>query len=291
VKPFAKLVAAGVVVAAAAAIYSGLSIPPVAGAQDDPNRVIATDGYFDVIRIDADTYAISEPRYWQRNNSFAIKGQIRTILFDTGSGTRDIRHMANNVTRKPTTAIASHVHYDHIGSIASFDQVAMLDLPVNRERTAANRYSPSLSMSLSPLAKSFMVTEWWKPGEKIDIGDRVLEAVSIPGHSPDSIALIDRQRGYAFVGDLLYPGEVYAFLPGADLGAYLESTTRLLADYPEIQTLLCGHMGITMPREALVALQHTLTEIQAHRLVGARMWWLGGIVKKYPGEGFSILTW
>lgn len=253
--------------------------------------MIATDGYFDVTRIDAETFAISEPQYWQKNNSFVLKGQIRTVLFDTGSGTRDIKHIAGNVTRNPTTAIASHVHYDHIGSIAGFDQVAMVDLPINRERTVDNRYVPSLAMSLYPLARSFMVTEWWKPGEKIDLGGRVIEAVSIPGHSPDSIALVDRERGYAFVGDLIYAGELYAFLPGSDLGAYLESTRRLLEDYPEVKTLYCGHMGTTMPRQALIALEHTLSEIQAQRAIGERVWTLGGLVKRYPGDGFSVVSW
>jgi len=279
-----------VAIAVAAAIVAVLQCPCGAAAQDSVS-VAATDGYFDVSRIDADTWAISEPQYWQKNNSFVIKGQIRTILFDTGSGTRDIRHMAGNVTRKPTTAMPSHVHYDHIGSIGSFDQVAMVDLPVNRERTADNRYTPSLSMSLWPFSSSFMVTEWWKPGEKIDIGGRVLEAVSIPGHSPDSIAVIDRARGYAFVGDFLYAGELYTFLPGADLTAYLESTKRLLADYPEVKLLLCGHGKPTMPREALVALQEALSAILEQRAAPERVWRLGGLIKKYPGQGFSILAW
>ncbi len=276
--------------AAAAAATCVLGCPSPASAQT-PVSISATDGYFDVSRIDADTWAISEPKYWQKNNSFIIKGQVRTILFDAGSGTRDIKHMSDNVTRKPTTVIPSHVHYDHIGSIGSFDEIAMVDLPINREHTVDNRYTPSLAMSLSPLASSFMVTEWWKPGEKIDIGGRVLEAVSIPGHSPDSIALVDRARGYAFVGDFLYAGELYTFLPGADLAAYLESTKRLLGDYPEIRTVLCGHMGTTMPREALVALQQTLTSILEQRAAPERVWWLGGLVKRYPGQSFSILTW
>ncbi|MBI5506640.1 MAG: MBL fold metallo-hydrolase [Deltaproteobacteria bacterium] len=281
---------ATILVTAAAALAVCVLLPPGVAAQQ-PVTISATDGYFDVSRIDADTWAISEPQYWQKNNSFIIKGQVRTILFDTGSGTRDIKHIADNVTRKPTTALPSHVHYDHIGSVASFDEVAMIDLPVNREHTADNRYTPSLAMSLSPAASSFMVTEWWRPGEKIDIGGRVLEAVWIPGHSPDSIAVIDRARGYAFIGDFLYAGELYTFLPGADLAAYLESTKRLLADYPEVKTLLCGHMDTTMPRQALVDLQEALTGVLEQRAPSQRVWWLGGLVRKYPGRSFSILAW
>ncbi|HYC53612.1 MAG TPA: MBL fold metallo-hydrolase, partial [Candidatus Binatia bacterium] len=222
-----------------------------AAAQQEVQALAATDGYFEVRRIDDVTFAISEPQYWQKNIAYVLKGEKRAILFDTGSGKRDIKFIAGNVTRKPMTAVASHLHYDHIGSHASFDHVAMADLPELRERIAENRYHPEISSSLFPMLDSFYVTEWWRPGQVIDIGGRTVEVMHIPGHSPDSIALIDRARGQAFVGDHLYPGELYAFLPGSDLLAYRESTRRLL-EIPEIRTVLCAHMEPQMPRDALV---------------------------------------
>jgi len=263
----------------------------LAPAQQKAEAVVATDGYFEVLRIDDATFAISEPQYWQKNIAYVLKGEKRAILFDSGSGTRDIRFIAGNVTRKPLTAVASHVHYDHIGSHAAFDHVAMADLPELRERIDENRYYPQLASSLLPMLGSFYVTEWWRPGEKIDIGGRVLEVMHIPGHAPDAIALIDRDRGQAFVGDHVYPGELYAFLPGSDLVAYRDSTRKLL-EVPEIRTVLCAHIGAALPRDALVTLEEALTAIIEKRVQGSRVWWLGGLVARYPGgEGFSILAW
>ena len=37
-------------------------------------------------------------------------------------------------------------------------------------------------------------------------------------------------RRQLFLGDFLYPGELYAFLPGASRSAYLATTTRLIGD-------------------------------------------------------------
>lgn len=252
--------------------------------------VIATDGWFDVSRIDPSTYAIHEPRYWQRNVAYVLKGENRSILIDSGSGTRDIAFVADKVTKKPMTVVASHGHYDHIGSHASFASVAMIDLPETREATDAEGwYSPPVAKSLWAFSRSYRVTEWWKPGDTIDLGGRRIEVVHVPGHSTDSIALVDRERGYAFVGDHLYGGPLLANLPGSDLAQYLESTRRLLA-IPEIRVVYGAHEEGRLTRESLVALESALSAILEKRATGRRLWWLGWTTASYPGEGFTILA-
>jgi len=252
--------------------------------------VLATDGWFDVSRIDPVNFAIHEPHYWQRNIAYVLKGEQRAILIDSGSGTRDIAFVADKVTKKPMTVVASHMHYDHIGSHASFQQVAMIDLPETRSATKDNWYSPPLAKSVWPLAHGFRVTEWWKPGDVIDIGGRRIEVVHIPGHSTDSIALVERASGYAWVGDHLYAGTLVANLPGSDLATYLASTRKLLTDYPEIKTVFGAHEDGRMTRDSLVALESALTAILEHRAEGQRLWWLAWMVKRYPFDGFTILA-
>jgi len=269
-------------------IASALALTAASSVLAEP---LASDGYFEVHRIDDVTFSISEPQYWQKNIAYVLKGEKRAILIDSGSGTRDIKHLATNVTRRPMTAVATHVHYDHIGSHASFDHVAMPDLPELRERVEDNRYAPDTLTSLMPMLDDFYVTEWWRPGQQIDLGGRSIEVLHIPGHSPDSIAILDRGRGQAFVGDHIYPGELYAFLPGSDLEAYRDSTRRLLA-IPEIKTFYAGHIEAEVSRDALVVLEEALTAIIEKRVEGSRVWWLGGLVASYPGgENFSILAW
>ncbi|HEY2773456.1 MAG TPA: MBL fold metallo-hydrolase [Candidatus Binatia bacterium] len=269
----------------------GLPLAATAAPAPEPAPgVLATDGYFDVSRIDQNTYAIHEPRYWQQDTMYVIKGESRAILVDTGSGTRDVAFIADKVTKNPMTAVASHVHYDHIGSHGSFHQVAMIDLPETRAATRDNYYSPPLSKSLEPFASGFHVTEWWKPGDVIDLGNRKIEIVHIPGHSSDEIALVDRANRYAFVGDHLYGGTLLANLPGSDLGQYLLSTRKLLNDYPEVQTYFGGHGDGRMPREKMVTLESLLSGILEKRIGGQRQWWLAFVVARYPGDGFSILA-
>jgi hydroxyacylglutathione hydrolase len=49
------------------------------------------DDYFAVEDLGDGTFAIGEPRYYQQNYSYLIVGQARAVLFDSGSGTREVR--------------------------------------------------------------------------------------------------------------------------------------------------------------------------------------------------------
>ena len=60
----------------------------------------------------------------------------------------------------------------------------------------------------------------------IDLGDRVIDVIPIPGHEKSSIALYDRQTGVLLTGDTLYPGRLY--VPAADFATFVESVQRLV---------------------------------------------------------------
>jgi hypothetical protein len=66
--------------------------------------------------------------------------------------------------------------------------------------------------------------EWPEQIGKIDLGDRVIDAIAIPGHSALSVALYDRRTAILLAGDTLYPGRLYV----ADFPAYAASVERLV---------------------------------------------------------------
>jgi glyoxylase-like metal-dependent hydrolase (beta-lactamase superfamily II) len=64
-------------------------------------------------------------------------------------------------------------------------------------------------------------------GDRIDLGGRVLEVLHTPGHSPDSICLLDERNGLLFGGDTINTGPIYAHTGDADVPAFARSTRRL----------------------------------------------------------------
>ena len=75
----------------------------------------------------------------------------------------------------------------------------------------------------------------------MDLGDRVLRVLYTPGHTNDSISLLDTSSGAVFVGDFIYPGPLYAFLPNSSLQDYLEGTENVLRDVEPRSPLYTAH--------------------------------------------------
>ena len=167
------------------------------------------DDYWAVQNIDANTYALGEPRYYQANYSYLIVGGQRALLFDAGSRTRDINGVVANLTHLPVTVMPSHLHFDHTGGIAPFTSVAMIDLPDTRADVTNGSFTPSryeyLGMLDGLVPPTFSVTEWFKPGTTIDLGGRVLRILHVPGHTHSSVALYDAATHQLFAGDFIYP--------------------------------------------------------------------------------------
>jgi glyoxylase-like metal-dependent hydrolase (beta-lactamase superfamily II) len=191
------------------------------------------DDYFIVETIDATTFAIGEPRYYQDNYSYLIVGAQRAVLFDAGTGNRDLVRVVRSLTTLPVTVIPSHLHFDHVGALGRFDHTALVDLPSLRTRVddgtlKLGRYEFLGTADGLPPPR-FAVDAWWFPGTDIDLGGRRLRVLHTPGHTPTSVSLYDAERHWLFAGDLIYPGRLYAFLPGASRRAYLQTTRQLLA--------------------------------------------------------------
>jgi hydroxyacylglutathione hydrolase len=246
------VILSGAVVAALLAPYVdselAMWLEPHTIVDSAPGRVAKgrmVDDYFVVEDLGGGTFAIGEPRYYQQNYSYLIVGQSRAVLFDSGSGTRDMSGVVANLTKLPVTVIVSHLHFDHLGGIGPFGHVAMIDLPETRADVSGGFFKPSryeyLGFFDRRVAPSFRVSEWWAPGAVIDLGGREVRVLSTPGHTPSSVALFDARTKRLFIGDFIYPTTLYAFLPGASLSAYQATARRLLGMLPADTVLWTAH--------------------------------------------------
>ena len=176
--------------------------------------------------------AIGEPHYEQQNWSYLIEGDTRALLFDTGSYFGNISPVIDHLTDLPLTVLPSHMHYDHLGNIHRFETIHLPDLPVLRACAVDGLVTPTKTLFLgvheNRAAPSFHVTDWLAPGTRIDLGGLHLELVHTPGHSPDSVSLWWAEANILLAADFLYPGGLYAQVPGASLPDYLATTRALL---------------------------------------------------------------
>jgi len=178
-----------------------------------------------------------------RCNIFLVKGRDFDVVIDSGLGLFSLRDFLAPLSENPIL-IASHSHYDHLGSNWEFsqrwahaDEADILAHPT-RENTFGDRFLETADFT--PLPFSHFEAGDWQPkpapatrllcdGEILDLGDRQLEVVHAPGHSPGLICLWDERNRALFSTDAVYDGEIFDFLPCSDIPTYLETMKRLRA--------------------------------------------------------------
>jgi hydroxyacylglutathione hydrolase len=233
------------------------------------------DDYFVIEAIGEGTFAIGEPRYYQGNYSYLIIGTQRAILFDAGSGNRDIVPVVRSLTGLSVTVVPSHLHFDHVGALGRLDRTALLDDADLRKRAVSGsitleRYE-FLGFADGLRRPTIAVDEWWRAGMIIDLGGRRLTVLRTPGHTPTSLSLYDAEHRLLFCGDFVYPGMLYAFLPGASRSQYARTNELLLQTIDPNTLILAAHPDdrakvLSAPRLAVTdlrALRAALSSIAA----------------------------
>ncbi len=238
------------------------------------------NAYFTIDEIAPDTYALGEPRYYQQNYSYLIVGQDRALLFDAGPGIRNIRAVAETLTDLPITFLPSHFHYDHVGNGIAFDQRAVVDLAYIRQRAKEDELTFTNMEHLGAVegfeTPTWKVDYWFAPGDWVDLGGRAVQVIHTPGHSRESISLLDSENGLVLSGDYLYPGMLYVFVPGSSVQDYLDTANVLLAYAPDVDFYGAHRAEPPGPpvlkHDDLLALKKTLAKMWAGQVDGTGWW-------------------
>lgn len=218
-------------------------------------KVSVKDTWFQVYRIRPGVFAIYEPRQSEEVISYLVTGSGKALLFDTGMGISNIRAVVEELTRLPVIVLNSHTHNDHVGDNWRFHDIYGMDTGFTRRNARGSRQAAQAELAPGELCgplpagfdrksyrtRPFTISHWLRGGEKLDLGGRVLQVIAAPGHTPDSIALLDEDHGLLFTGDMYYPGPIFLFRPETDLDAYVSSIRAMAAMAPRLQLLLPAH--------------------------------------------------
>lgn len=219
-------------------------------------KIVTPDNWFQVQHKADNISLIYEPyiRPFYRCNIWYVSGRDKGALIDTGSGLVSLREQIPLLTEKPVCAIASHTHFDHIGGHHEFserlvhaDEAQILADP-NAGNTLAARFvsdemfeaHPGCQMCYAKYqVKAAPATRTVADADVIDLGNRVLEVIHTPGHSPGGISLWERSTQTLFSGDVLYDGPLIEDAYHSDEDQYRNSLERLLT--LPVKTVHGGH--------------------------------------------------
>jgi glyoxylase-like metal-dependent hydrolase (beta-lactamase superfamily II) len=240
-------------------------------------RVLPEEPWFEVYKVAPRTFAIYEPHQSEETISYLIAGQKQALLFDTGMGIGNLKRVVSRLTSLPVVVLNSHTHDDHVGDNWQFNYVFGMDTAFTRENAkgsttdaqaeiAPGEICGDLPKGFDPKTyrtKAWHVSFFIHDGFKIKLGGRTVEVIATPGHTPDAIALIDRENGLLFTGDTYYPAPIWLYRPETDLDAYKNSIARLAALAPEVKTVLGAHNIPVASPDVLPALVLAFADLQA----------------------------
>jgi glyoxylase-like metal-dependent hydrolase (beta-lactamase superfamily II) len=133
--------------------------------------------------------------------------------------------------------------------------------------------------------RPFHVSAFVHDGSRIDLGDRTLDVLRVPGHAPDAIALLDSAHGLLFTGDTFYEGPIYVFGNGADAAAFTRSTARLAALAPTLRKVLASHNVPESDPALLIKLHEAAEAVSRGTVAGAS----DGQLVTYAFGSFSLV--
>jgi glyoxylase-like metal-dependent hydrolase (beta-lactamase superfamily II) len=205
------------------------------------NAMLEVDAnhWYETIRFGDDVSLIHEPwiKPFFRCNMWHVRGRDRDLLFDTGLGHFSLRAHVPLVSERPLTCVASHTHFDHIGSHHEFSgccvhsaEAEILADPRN-EWTCADRYATDEMFDRRPKGwdqsayqvKAAKAERLLSDGDVIDLGNRAFEIVHTPGHSPGGIGLFERKTGIFLSGDIVYDGPLIEDVYHSSISDYVQT--------------------------------------------------------------------
>jgi hydroxyacylglutathione hydrolase len=161
-------------------------------------------------------------------NMYLVAGKEKALLIDTGNPGNISPEEIKAFTDLPLMVVNTHAHPDHSGSNNAFEKVYIHEADLE----AGKRYSRG-NVELIPI----------KEGYVFDLGGKKLEVISVPGHTPGSICLLDAQDKLLFGGDTANK-ETWAQISNVPLETYKKSMERLLKWQDQYDLVLPGHNDV-----------------------------------------------
>lgn len=200
---------------------------------------MGTNRFENVRQIDAHTWSIEDAMV----RCFLLEGAKEAILIDCGMMIPSVQTIAEALTEKPIRLVLTHADRDHVGCCHEFAEIIM---------------HPSESMVFHNISQKKTVSgqklSYIKEGDVIDPGERPLEVIHLPGHTPGSIALLDRKNKWLFSGDPIQDGEIYMFGIHRDMPSYINSLVRLKERKADFEQIYPSHGSMPVGVEMIDAL-------------------------------------
>ena len=173
-------------------------------------------------------------------NSYLITGANKAALIDLAVDTKELYSYAKKLARVPVTVLLTHGHPDHIYHLKTVPEAWIHPADEGMVTLGLPGISlPVTEISLHPL----------QDGQVIDLGDRKIEVLALPGHTMGSVLFLDYNTGTVLAGDTCARRLLYGVTPTITLEEHCRHLEGLMnRDFKVIYT---AHDRAGLPKDYL----------------------------------------
>lgn len=220
----------------------------------------------EVHKIDAQT--------WRLENGFVrfflLAGDREAVLLDSGVDCPDAGALAESLTNLPVRLMNTHADPDHISGNGGFGEVSIF-----RED-----YEAYALAEKHPGCRCLPLTD----GMIVDLGNRPLEILHIPGHTPGSLAVLDKSRRALYSGDTIQDGNIFLFGPTRRPDLLAASLEKLMSRAADFDCVYPCHGTPVLRSDSPAKVLADWQQVCAGKLTGKKISLFGNPVTEYRGK-------
>lgn len=168
----------------------------------------------------------------------ALQEREEAVVVDPGFYPERVHRLLEAAGKQPVAAIATHGHYDHVGSAAQFcgDDIPLY---IHEEDRLALFDPASWGAGLPAPANAPSDVRTFVEGDLLELAGFALQVMHTPGHTPGSSCF--RAEGLLFSGDLVFRGAIGRYdFPNSSAQDMFASLRRFLT-LPDELDVYPGH--------------------------------------------------
>ncbi len=227
-------------------------------------------GEAQVLPINENTWRIQEDMV----RCFLLAGTKEALLIDSGFHVQNIKEIAEGLTNLPVKLLNTHADRDHVAGNNAFGSFYMSMAEASNYYHGEDRHGKIIPV---------------EHGDVLDLGNRKLEIIGLPGHTPGSIAVLDVKNRVLISGDPIQDGNIYMFGVQRELHAYVLSLKRLEAYKGRFDTIYPAHGSFPVSPDLITPLYTGVERILAGEVHGEDDTKNGNPIKKYDIGVATIL--
>lgn len=170
---------------------------------------------------------------------------MQAAVVDPGGDVPRILEAVGTLKLHVGLILLTHGHIDHAGGAA-----ALRDALPGAEVAGPDARDAFLLDALPEAGRQYGMADaravrpdrWLQEGDTVQVGAHGFDVLHTPGHTPGHVVFVQRQAGFALVGDVIFQGSVgRTDFPYGDGRGLLRSIRDKVMPLGDAMSFLCGH--------------------------------------------------